>query len=145
MFAREHVLPIPPHESHRPIHPMDRHSLVSVIYDSDKLKEMFGDKWSYHVDKIALEPPEIKILFAIEMGFKVSFNRRMVDAMIRLKEEELAEGITSHGFSNAALDKDTLQAIGTAIDIDTDAVGVILKHAPEGVVSTIIAASKRVK
>lgn len=145
MFMREHVLPIPPHEHPLPIRPIDRHSMVSIIYDGNKLQETFGDLWSYHVDKIAMEPPEIKILFAIEMGFKVSTNQRMIEAMMRQRDEEAATGVTSHGFMNASLDKETLQKIGSVVSIDADSVDVILSHAPEGVVSTIIAASRKVQ
>lgn len=147
MITHEHIMPIPHHvphpEPHRLIRPVDRHSLVSVVYDGNKMKEIYGDKWSYHVDKIAPEPPEIKILFAIQMGFMVSINQRMIDALIRQKEEETALGISPYGFANESLTEDNLQTISSAIGISVDEVTAILDRAPEGVVSTIIAAAKR--
>lgn len=130
------------HEPHRPHPTMDRHSIVSIEYESEKLKNVFGDMWNYHIDRIAVEPPEIKMLFAIELGLKITVNQYMVDALIQQRKEEIVTGITSHGFSNASLDDGALSIISSAICISKEAVEVILNYAPEGVVSTIIAASK---
>lgn len=130
------------HEPQHPHLPMDRHSVVSIEYESDKLKNVFGDMWSYHIDQIAAEPPEIKILFAIELGLKITVNQYMIDALIKQRKEEVATGITSYGFSKASLDDDTLNMVSSAVCINKDAAEVILIHAPEGVVSTVIAAAK---
>lgn len=135
--AMPHAHPIPPH--HRD--PNGRHNVISVLYDSQKLQEVYGDLWVYHVEKVANEPPEMKILFALEMGFDVSANAQVVDLLVRQREEEKRRG-TSHKFANAALDDEIMQAISTRLGIDRDTVSVVLEHAPEGVVSVIIAAVK---
>ncbi len=144
MFNSNQDFPTIPHHPNVPPHhvgPIGRHNIISVIYDSDKLQKVFGDFWYYHVERIANEPPEMKILFALEMGFCVSANSQIVDLLVRQNEEERNRG-TSHKFANAALDEDNLQLLSTKLGINKETVSVVLEHAPEGVVSVIIAVAK---
>lgn len=144
MFNSNHTFPTmhhahpvpPPHKD-----PIGRHNVISVLYDSQKLQEVYGDLWGYHVERIAIEPPEMKLLFALEMGFSVASNSQVVDLLDRQRKEERERG-TSYKFENAALDDEILQAIAERLGIDKDTVSIVLEHAPAGVVSVIIAAVK---
>lgn len=144
MFNSNHNFPTNPHQPPVPPHhvvPIGRHNIISIQYDSDKLQSVFGDFWGYHIERIANEPPEMKMLFALEMGFSVSADSQVVDLLIRQRKEEITRG-TSHKFTNLALDEETLQLLSSKLGIDKNTVSVVLGHAPEGVVSVIIATAK---
>lgn len=144
MFNSNHTFPtIPPHPPIHPHHDIHhgRHNIISVVYDSEKLQKVFGDLWGYHVERIAVEPPEIKMLFALEMGFAVSTNSQVVELLMRQREEERRRG-TTHKFTNIAIDDDILQEISDRIGIDKDTASIVLEQAPDGVVSVIIATLK---
>ena len=144
MFNSNHTLPTVPHAHPVPPphkDPIGRHDVISVLYDSQKLQEVYGDLWGYHVERIAIEPPEMKLLFALEMGFNVAPNSQVVDLLARQRKEERERG-TSYKFENATLDDEILQAIAERLGIDKDTVSIVLEHAPAGVVSVIIATVK---
>lgn len=144
MFNLNHTIPTIPHEHpvpppHRD--PAGKYNIISVLYDGGVLQKVFGDFWAYHIEKIAIEPPEMKMLFALEMGFNVVANAQVVDVLARQRKEERERG-TSHKFENAALNDEILQAIAEKLGIDMDTVSLVLEHAPDGVVSIIIATVK---
>lgn len=144
MFNSNHNFATPPH--HPPIPPHHdihhgRHNIISVVYDGEKLQQVFGDFWGYHVERIANEPPEMKMLFALEMGFGVSANSQVVDLLMRQREEERKRG-TSYKFANVAINEEILQMLSERLGIDKDTVSIVLEHAPDGVVSVIIATVK---
>ena len=144
MFNSNHTLPASPHVLPVPSHhrePVGRHNVISVLYNAETLQKVFGDFWGYHVEKIANEPPEMKMLFALEMGFCVSADSQVVELLIHQREEERKRG-TSHKFANAALDDEILQEIAERLGIDKDTISIVLEHAPDGVVSVIIATVK---
>jgi len=130
------------HVLHHHADPFSRHNVISVVYDNKKMEGIFGDMWEYHIEKIEFEPPEMKMLFALQMGFKVSADPCIVDILLTQREVELSKG-TTHKFINAALDDDVLLLLSEKLGIEKDAVSVILEHAPEGVVSVVISAAKK--
>lgn len=144
MFNSNHTFPTMPHVHPTPPphrDPVGRHNVISVLYDGEILQKVFGDLWAFHVEKIAIEPPEMKMLFALEMGFNVAVNTQVFDLLARQRKEERERG-TSYKFDNAALDDEILQAIAERLKIDKDTVSIVLDHAPPGVVSVIIATVK---
>lgn len=144
MFNSNHTFPTMPHAHPVPPphkDPVGRHNIISVLYDGEILQKVFGDFWAFHIEKIAFEPPEMKMLFALEMGFNVSANEQVVELLARQRKKERERG-TSHKFENAALNDEILQAIAERLGIDKDTVSLVLEHAPDGVVSVIIATVK---
>lgn len=137
IIATQHH-PLSPHHHD----PLGRHHVISVMYDSKKMEEVYGELWEYHIEKVGLEPPEMKMLFALQMGFKVSADSRIADILLAQREEERSRG-TSHKFINAALDEEVLALLSDKLGIAKDLVSVILEHAPEGVVSVVIGAAKK--
>jgi len=129
-------------EPHHHVNPLGRHHVISIICDNEKMEEVYGDLWQYHIEKVGQEPPEMKMLFALQMGFKVSVDSRIIDILLTQREEERNRG-TSHKFINAALAADVLELLSEKLGIEEDAVSVILEHAPEGVVSVVIGAAKK--
>ena len=61
-----HIAPPPPHHG-----PAARHGMVSVMFESGKMLETFGESWPFQAEKVAAESPEMKIIFARRAGLKV--------------------------------------------------------------------------
>lgn len=120
---------IPPHiHGHVPPHlngAEHRHNMITILYEKEKLYEQFGELWSYHVDAIAKEPPEMKILFALINGCKIHVNF----------EPYLTEPCR---FENPGLSDDALSKLGEKLGIETEILFSILDSAPAGVVSVIL-------
>ena len=127
---------MPPHPAHHhpappPVH-HHRHSLVSVQYDSGVMQQVFGDFWPYHAEKLAPEPPEIKIIFALSMGFTLVANQQMAQAVVDSCMEE-----PQHDFPNPAICEDMLADLSQRLAIDKELVQAILSTTPPGVVAVI--------
>ncbi len=124
--------PLPPH-----LGPHSRRNMVSVIYDEKKMSEVYGELWPFHFEKISSEPPEMKLLFALEMGFKVVFNEPLVQEMKKLYQNE-----PNCGFANPSLDEKTLELFANTFATEKDVISLILEHAPTGVVAILLAVAK---
>jgi len=124
--------PAPPHH-HGP-----RHSMVAVMYNPEKLAQVYGDSWAFHIEKIAKEPPEMKILFALEMGFKIAVNKEIMESMDLAARDEPA-----YKFTNPSLDGETLGILAHKLGIESETVAAVLGHTHDGVVAVIIAAAKK--
>ena len=126
---------------HHHLGPKARHHMISINYEPEKLMEVYGEFWPYHIERVANEPPEMKLLFALQMGFSVQVNTEIMAAMKARHSEE-----PEFKFGNPALDpcseEDIMQLIANSVLIDKSDVEVILKHCPEGVVAIIIAVTK---
>ena len=115
-----------PHEHQAHLHKRDhRHDMLTVLYEEDKLSEKFGEIWPFHVDAIAKEPPEMKILFALINGCKVRLNFE-------------PEKMDPCCFENPSLSQEILEKLKERLGIESDIVSSILEVAPKGVVSTIV-------
>lgn len=140
--------PIPPHEAHmnellpheRMPHKMPPHireSLVSVLYDFEKMKEAFGENYAFRIDQLARETPEMKILFALIMGFKISVNLTLIEAL--LYERRKGVGIKFDNFSSSQLD-----ILAEKLGADAEVLSVILNPIPDGVAVVIMSMIKEV-
>lgn len=138
--------PIPPHEAHMyevPPHermafrvpPHIRGSLVSVLYDVESMKSVYGENYSFRIDQLARETPEMKILFALIMGFKISVNVTMIEAL--LYERSMGIGIKFDNFTSAQLD-----ILAEKLGVDAEVLSVILNPIPEGVAVVIMSLIK---
>ena len=112
--------------------------MVSVLYNTDKLMEIYGDSWSFHIEKIAGEPPEMKILFALEMGFKIAVNPQIMDSLVFGLRSEPA-----YKFANPALDEEIIALLSEKLGVEGDTLSTVLEHTPDGVVAVIIASAKK--
>lgn len=128
--------PEPPHHRHEA-----RHNVLSVVYEQDKMEKVFGDNWPFHQEKISVEPPEMKMLFALNMGFKVAVNNAVMEHLKELYKEE-----RPYRFTNPALDpEDTaMSTIASKLGISEEDASTILGFPPDGVVAIVIAAAKNV-
>lgn len=119
----------PPHiHGHVPPHLIGvehKHNMITILYEEEKLYEKFGELWSYHVEAIAKEPPEIKILFALINGCKIHVNY----------EPYLAEPCR---FENPGLSNDALLKLSEKLGVEKELLFSILDSAPTGVVSVIL-------
>lgn len=120
--------PVPPHEHHR-----HRHSLVSIVYDNDAMQAAFGELWPFHLEAIADESPEMKILFALSMGFKVNVNQQIAQVMIENRKEE-----PEYDFSNPALSDEVYSCLEQRLGISNEVADVILGTTPPGIISVIV-------
>ncbi len=136
MFNKNHPISergslphVPPHiHEHIPPHligPECRHTVVTVLYEEEKLYEKFGELWSWHVEAIAKEPPEMKILFALVNGCKIHINF----------EPYLTEPCR---FENPGLLGEPLLKLSEKLGVEKDILFAILDSAPPGVVSVIL-------
>ena len=129
-----------PHHAHMPVHHgpkgrhIHRHSLVSVAYDDAKMQAKFGDLWPFHLQCIAAESPENQIKFALRMGFPISVNQIAVQALMDHFAYEAA-----HDFPNPALTDAVLSELAQRLKVEKEVIKAILKTAPRGEVSVIIA------
>jgi len=127
-----HGHPVPPHH-HNP-----RHSMVSVVYDTEKLVQVFGDSWPFHIEKIADESPEMKILFALEMGFEIAVNTQLMESYAAAMRAEPA-----YKFTNPALCTEMVGTLSEKLGVSDQAISLILAHIPDGVMAVIAAAANR--
>lgn len=128
-FTEAVIPPVTPiHHPHGPA-PRTRFEVISIIPEEEKLYSVFGEEWSYQLEAISKEPPEMKLLFAIETGVKVHLNRQI-------------EMEPAYRFENSSLTNDVLSAIAERVDIDVQSIKAILDRAPDGVVSIIVARVK---
>ena len=120
---------VPPHiREHMPPHLLGvehKHNMITVQYEEEKLYEKFGEVWSYHVDAIAKEPPEMKILFALVNDCKIHVNF----------EPYLTEPCR---FENPGLSDDVLLKLSEKLGVEKEHLFSILDSAPPGVVSVIL-------
>ena len=123
--------PVPPHMG-----PAGRHNLISVLYDSEKLQRTFGDQWSFPLEKIAIEPPEMKFLFALEMGFQVTADSQVAEMLLRQRFEE-----PDYKFSSMKPEDITL--IAGKLGISENIVSLVLDNTPPGVAAIVIAAARK--
>lgn len=121
-----HNPPAPPHNG--------RHSVVSVQYDNDRMEAVYGELWPFHLEKIACESPEMKIIFALTMGFKVNVNQQIATAMVEAFNDEPV-----HDFANPALTEEFIDTVASRIDMaeNKDILTVILGTTPPGIVAVI--------
>jgi len=138
--------PIPPHEAliHEiPPHermslrmpPHIRGSLVSVLYDVETMKNVYGENYAFRMDQLARETPEMKILFALIMGFKISVNLAMIEAL--LYERSMGVGIKFDNFTGSQLD-----ILANKLGVSSEVLSVILNPIPEGVAVVIMSMLK---
>lgn len=140
------VPPVPPHEAHMhelPPHermafrvpPHIRGGLVSVLYDVESMKNVYGENYAFRIDQLARETPEMKILFALIMGFKISVNVAMIEAL--LYERSMGIGIKFDNFTSSQLD-----ILAEKLGVDAEVLSVILNPIPEGVAVVIMSMIK---
>ncbi len=109
--------PLPPH--HKP-----HNNLISVLYSEERMKASFGQFWGRECENISKEPPEIKIVFALLMGFQVCLNRP-------LTYEERTEPSVDFVVD---LDMARLSAL---LGLDEEVCAYIIRKAPDGIVTII--------
>lgn len=112
-----------------------RHNVVSILYEQEKMEAIYGKTWSYHLEKIGAEPPEMKMLFALQMGFKVEINTNIMDQLKELYQYE-----REYKFVSPALDEseETIEIIASKLGISAEDANIILGFAPEGVLSIVM-------
>lgn len=79
--APHHLLPLMK-EMDILLSPHVRDSLVSILYDIEVMKNVYGENYAFRMDQFAPETPEMKILFALIMGFKINVNSNLVEALL---------------------------------------------------------------
>lgn len=128
-----------PHGGHHHHAHKARHNVLSIVYDQEKMQKVYGDIWPHHLEKISAEPPEMKMLFALQMGFKVAVNSGIMEHMKNLYKEEV-----NYRFSSPALDPtyNAMERIALKLGISEEDASVILGFAPEGVLSIVISAAE---
>lgn len=129
---REHLEQIPHHflhvdrpvPGHVPPHRDAFRNIISVLYTEEKMKSSFGPFWGRECENISKEPAEIKMVFALLMGFQVCLNRP-------LSYEERTE--PSVDFI-ADID---MGRLSERLGIDEGTCSFIIKKAPDGIVTII--------
>lgn len=118
------------HEFHHPHTPPHIHharvETISVVPDTDKLINTYGDLWPYQLEAISKEPAEMKILFALELGLTLTVNYE-------------PDRTPACRFENPVLSDEVLQKLEDRLCIDKQTIYAILDYAPPGVVAIICA------
>lgn len=132
--APPHLLP--PHERDGHLLPPHvRGSLVSILYDIEVMKNVYGDNYAFRMDQLAPETPEMKILFALIMGFKINVNSNLVEAL--LYQRSMGVGIKFDNFT-----KSQLEILSAKLGVEAEILSVILNPIPEGVAVVIMSMIK---
>ncbi len=127
MNACDEVRPYKFHHPHTP--PNIHHARVepiSIVPDTDKLMNTYGELWPYQFEAISKEPAEMKILFALELGLTLTVNYEL-------------DRTPACRFENPVLNDEILQKLEERLCIDKQTVSAILDYAPPGVVAIICA------
>lgn len=115
--------------------PHVRGSLVSILYDIEVMKNVYGDNYAFRMDQLAPETPEMKILFALIMGFKINVNSNLVEAL--LYQRSMGVGIKFDNFT-----KSQLEILSAKLGVEAEILSVILNPIPEGVAVVIMSMIK---
>ena len=132
--ALPHILPHHEREGHL-LPPHVRGSLVSILYDIEVMKNIYGDNYTFRMDQLAPETPEMKILFALIMGFKINVNSNLVEAL--LYQRSMGVGIKFDNFT-----KSQLEVLSAKLGVEAEILSVILNPIPEGVAVVIMSMIK---
>ncbi len=131
-----HFHEIPPHERENlALPPHVRGGLVSVLYDAEVMKNIYGDTYSFRMDQLARESPEMKILFALIMGFKIKVSESLVEAL--LYQRSMGVGIKFDNFTRSQL-----EILAGKLGVEAEILSVILNPIPEGIAVIIMSMIK---
>lgn len=120
----------PPHlpHHHHPHHvsPHIRTEPISIQADTEMLNNAFGELWPFQLEAISKEPAEMKILFALQVGLKLTTNYKL-------------DPTDTCRFENPALTDEVLEDLENRVGVDKQTLFSILDIAPPGVIAIICA------